>query len=125
MLPSQSLLPLLLFTLLLFVASLFGLAALGQFPRAARKTALVQGIGPAVLWGSITVVILGVLIAIAAAWRLIPWYAAVIAGGIAVLVAPLALQYFSDEFVDGRGALAIFAAIASVLALGLLWYMAG
>lgn len=123
MLPVQSLLPLLLFTVLLFVASLYGLAVLGQFPRAARKAPLVEGFGPIVLWLTMVAVAIAVLVAIVAAWRLIPWYAAVIGGGIAVLVAPLALQYFSDEFVDGRSALAIFAAIASGFALGLVWYM--
>src|SRR4051794_6792525 len=102
MLPTASLVPLALFALLLFTATLFVLAALGHFPRAARNAALAQGIGPALLWGSILIVTICVLIALGAAWRLTPWFAAVIVGGVAILVAPLALQYFSDEFLDGR-----------------------
>ena len=55
------------------------------------------------------------------AWRLIPWYAAVIGGGLAILAAPLGLQQFSDRFVNGRAALLSFAATGGVLALLLLW----
>jgi hypothetical protein len=124
MLPVQSLAPLALFTALFFVASLFVLAALGHFPRAARNDAIRHGLGPALLWGTIVIVTLCVLVAIVAAWRFIPCFAALIAGGIGILVAPLALQYFSDEFVDGRRGIAIFAAIDLVLALALVWYMA-
>src|SRR5690348_17525659 len=98
MLPVQSLVPLALFTALFFIAALFVLAALGHFPRAARTDAMNSGFGAALLWSTIAVVALCVLIAIVAAWRFIPWFAALIAGGIAILVAPLALQYFSDEF---------------------------
>jgi len=118
MLPVQSLVPLALFTALFFIASLFVLAALGHFPRAARNDAMKQGFGPALLWTTI------VIVALTAAWRFIPWFAALIAGGIAILIAPLALQYISDAFVDGRRGIAIFAAIDLVLALVLLWYMA-
>src|SRR5689334_3061865 len=119
MLPVQSLVPLALFATLFFVASLFLLAALGHFPRAARHDAMKLGFGPPLLWGTIVVVALCVLVAIVAAWRFIPWFAAFICGGIAILVAPLALQYFSDDFVDGRRGIAIFAAIDLVLALAL------
>ena len=121
MLPVESLPPLVLVALLLFAASLYGLAALGHFPRAARQEALLRGSGPVVLWGTIVAVILSVLVAIIAAWWLIPWYAAIIAGGIAILLAPLMLQYFSDAFVDGRRALLYFAAGAFAPAVILVW----
>jgi hypothetical protein len=124
MLPVQSLVPLALFMALFFIASLFVLAALGHFPRAARNDAMKQGFGPALLWVTIVIVALCILVAIAAAWRFIPWFAALIAAGIAILIAPLALQYFSDAFVDGRRGIAIFAAVDLVLALALLWYIA-
>ena|SRR5689334_13229349 len=124
MLPVQSLVPLALFTTLFFVASLFVLTALGHFPRAARNETMSRGFGAVLLWGAIVVVALCVIVAVAAAWRFIPWFAALIAGGIAILVAPLALQYFSDAFVDGRRGVAIFAGLDLVLALALLWYMA-
>ena len=125
MLPVQSLAPLALFTALFFIASLFVLAALGHFPRAARNEAISHGIGLALLWSTIVIVALCVIVALVAAWRFIPWFAALIGGGTAILVAPLALQYFSDEFVDGRRGIAMFAAIdlVLVLALALVWYM--
>ena len=50
-------------------------------------------------------------------WQLIPWYAAVIGGGLAILAAPLVLQQFPDRFVDGRAALLSFAAAGIALAL--------
>jgi hypothetical protein len=123
MLPVPSLLPLVLVTLLLFTASLYGLAALGHFPRATRQQALLQGSGPLVLWGSIAAVAASVAVAVVAAWQMIPWYAAIIGGGAAILLAPLALQYFSDRFVDGRRALLLFAGATLVLAAGLVCYI--
>ena len=123
MLPLQSLPPLALVTLLLFTASLYGLAALGHFPRATRQPALLEGSGPLVLWGSIAAVAASVAVAVVAAWQTIPWYAAIIGGGAAILIAPLALQYFSDRFVDGRRALLLFAGATLVLAVGLVCYI--
>jgi hypothetical protein len=123
MLPVQSLPPLVLVTLLLFAASLYGLAALGHFPRATRQQALLEGSGPLVLWGSIAAVAASVAVAVVAAWQTIPWYAAIIGGGAAILIAPLALQYFSDRFVDGRRALLLFSGATLVLAAGLLCYI--
>jgi hypothetical protein len=61
------------------------------------------------------------VVAIVAAWWLTPWYAAIIAAGIAILVAPLMLQYFSDEFVDGRHALLWFSAGSLLPAIALGW----
>lgn len=58
---------------------------------------------------------------IATAWMLIPWYAAVIGGGGAILLAPLALQVFPDRIVDGKTVLIGFAAAAVVLAAVLYW----
>jgi hypothetical protein len=124
-LPVQSLPPLALFALLLFAASLYGLAALGHFPARTRQEAMRRGAGPMILWGTIVVVVASAAIAIIAAWWLIPWYAAIIGGGIAVLIAPLILQYFSDAFVDGRGALLTFAGVAAVLAVALICYIGG
>jgi hypothetical protein len=57
------------------------------------------------------------LVGLFAAWRLIPWYAAVIGGGAGVLVAPLVLQWFPDRFVDGKRGLMSFAAAALLLSL--------
>ena len=117
MLPGETLIPLILFTALLLVLSLHTLAASGQFPREHRAPALASAAGAIVLYGTIAVAITSLLVALPAAWRLIPWYAAVIGGGFAILVAPLVLQQFPDRFVDGRASLLSFAAADALLAL--------
>jgi hypothetical protein len=89
--------------------------------RANRTPALASGLGGIVLYGTIAVVITSLVVALLAAWRLIPWYAAVIGGGLAILVAPLVLQQFPDRFVDGRASLLSFAAAGALLALLLVW----
>ena len=74
-----------------------------------------------VLWTSIIATAISVVAGIGTAWTQIPWYAAVIGGGTAVLLAPLALQVLPDRIVDGRSALIGFAAAAVVLAALLRW----
>ena len=117
MLPGETLIPLILFTALLLVLALHTLAASGQFPREHRAPALASGVGGIVLYGTIAVTITSLVVALLAAWRLIPWYAAIIGGGLAILCAPLVLQRFPDRFVNGRGALFAFAGASIVLAL--------
>jgi hypothetical protein len=91
------------FMALVLVASLQGLAASGHFPRGAKADR--SGPGPAVLFrldrtggrrfcgrnnrGPVP----------------LSWYAAVIGGGLCILVAPLVLQFFPDRFVDNSGRL--------------------
>jgi hypothetical protein len=55
------------------------------------------------------------------ALHFVPWYAAIIGGGFALLFAPLVLRGFSGRFVDGRSAPLAFAAISAGLALLLIW----
>ena len=121
MLPAASIIPLALFAALLLALALFGLAASGQFPSEHRAPAFATGIGAAILYGSIVVAALCLVAGLVSAWRMIPWYAAVIGGGLAILVAPLVLRQFPDRFVDGRGALLAFAGAGAVLALLLCW----
>lgn len=121
MLPNEALIPLLLFSALLLVFSLHTLAASGQFPREYRAAVLASGLGPIVLYGTITVAFASLVAAMFAAWRLIPWYAAVIGGGVAVLMAPLVLQQFPDRFINGRLSLLSFASASAGLALLLVW----
>ena len=109
--------PLAFFTLLMLAVSLHGLTASGHFPRETRLPAMRTGAGPAVLWLTITVVLGCLVVGLFAAWRLIPWYAAVIGGGGGILVAPLVLQWFPDRFVDGKRGLIAFAAAALLLSL--------
>ena len=92
---------------LLLIVSLHGLAASGQFPREHRAPALASAFGAVILYGTIAIAFVTCWL-LFAAWRLIPWYAAVIGGGLAILAAPLVLQQFTDRFVDG-GSLMSFA----------------
>ena len=112
---SIALVPLALFTMLMLVVSLHGLTASGHCPRDTRLPAMATGAGPAVLWLTVVIVLACLLVGLFAAWRLIPWYAAVIGGGGGILVAPLVLQWFPDRFVDGKRGLLSFAAAAAVL----------
>ena len=116
MLPEAVWIPLTLFTTLLLFVSLHALAASGQFPREHRAPALMPGGGAIVLYGTIAVALISLLAGLFAAWRLIPWYAAVIGGGLAILAAPLVLQQFTDRFVDGRTSLVSFAGAGALLA---------
>jgi hypothetical protein len=121
MLPEALLIPLLLFTTLLHFVSLHLLSASGQFPREHRSPSLTSALGALILYGTIAVAFTSFLAALFAAWKMIPWYAAVIGGGLAILVAPMVLQLFSDRFVDGRGSLVTFAAASALIALFLIW----
>jgi hypothetical protein len=107
----NALISLVVYMALVLIASLYGLAVSGHFP---RKQA--SGIGPIVLFGSVALVIVCLAAGIPAAVRLVPWYAAIIGGGLAVLMAPLVLQWFPDRFVDGRGAPIVFGIAVLVLA---------
>ena len=120
MLPLNAVPPLLLFVALMLVLALHALAASGHFPREHRAPAFASGLGRTILYGSILLALACLAVGLTAAWRLIPWYAAVIGGGFAILVAPLVLQKFSDRFVDGRSSLLSFAAAAVLLTTGLL-----
>jgi len=101
--------------LLVLAAALQGLSASGHFPRgtdAARP-------GVPVLVGSMLLTIGSLAAGVGAAFKISHWYVLVIASGLAVLVAPLALQIFTDRFVDGRGALIAFAAASVFAAISL------
>jgi len=121
MLPEAVLIPLLLFTALLHFVSLHLIAASGQFPREHRSPSLTSAFGALILYGTIAVAVTSFFAAIFAAWKMIPWYAAVIGSGVAILAAPMVLQLFSDRFVDGRGSLVSFAAASALIALFLIW----
>jgi hypothetical protein len=123
MLPETALIPLLLFTALFHLVSLHLLAASGQFPRENRSPALSSAYGMLILYGTLTVALASMLTAVFAAGKMIPWYAAVIGGGLAILAAPVVLQQFSDRFVDGRAALVGFAAASALIALLMIWLL--
>ena len=110
----------LLFMLLMAAVSLHGLAASGQFPREHRAAAFRSAAGAAILFGSTAVTGFSLLAGLFFAWQTIPWYAAVIGGGMPVLFAPLLLRPLPDKFVNGRAALLLFSATAAVTALAML-----
>ena len=116
---SIAIVPLTLFAMLMLAVTLHGLTAGGHFPRETRLAGMATGVGPAVLWLTIVVVLACLAVGLFAAWRLIPWYAAVIGGGGGILVAPLVLQWFPDQFVDGKRGLISFAAAAMLLSVPL------
>jgi hypothetical protein len=76
--PINALIPLILFVALILAASLYGLAASRHFPRRP------EGLGSIVLFGSMTLVIAGLVAGIAAALPFVPWYAAIIGGGLSI-----------------------------------------
>ncbi len=116
MLSFKLLIPTALFAVLVLAAALQGLALSGHFPRTSKASA----VGTVILFGSLLLTSVGFAAGTAAALQLLPWFTAVIGGGLAVLVAPLVLQLFSDRFVDGRGAPVAFAAVGTLLAIVLI-----
>lgn len=121
MLPSAAIIPLGLFTAILFLVSIQGLAAGGHFPRSHRAPVFLSAGGAFILYGSTIIACMSLVAAVFVAWQLIPWYAAIICGGFAILAAPLGLQLFSDRFVDGRLSLLMFASAGGLLAILLIW----
>ncbi len=115
------LVPLALFVALMLAASLYGLAVSGHFPRRQKGTAFASAFGAIILFGSVALMIAALAGGILGALHFVPWYAAIIGGGFALLFAPLVLRGFSDRFVDSRGAPLAFAGLSAGLALLLIW----
>ena len=113
-LPDWSLL--VLFAATVLAVSVYGLAVAGHFPSERRSARLRSPTGAMVLWGTIVVAAGAAAVALAIAATHIPVYSAILAGGLAVLIAPLCLQPLPDSFVDGRRGLIVLAALAGGLA---------
>lgn len=111
------LVPLLLFAALILSGSLQGLAVSGHFPRRPKGSHFASRSGAITLFGSIALTIAALIGGTATALHVVPWYAAVIGAGCALLAAPPVLSLFPDRFVDGRGAPLAFAAFSAALAL--------
>ncbi len=112
---------LLLFMALRLTVCLQALAASGHFPYEHRSAVLRTGLGRLLLFGSIVMSIICLVIGIALAWRYIHWYAAVIGGGGAILLAPIALQRLPDHLVDRAGALILFGGASLILTATMAW----
>jgi hypothetical protein len=117
--PHQVVLALVLFVALLLSATLTALAASGHFPPEHRAASLRCGVGRAILFGACAVSALSLAVGVVVAWLVMPWPAAVIGAGAAVLTAPLLLRPLPDAFVNGRAALVAFASASALLAFGL------
>ena len=113
----DAVLPLVLFVALVLSAALGALAASGHFPREHRAPALRSGFGGLLLFGASGLAALSLIVGAVAAWRILPWPVAVIAGGAAILAAPILLRPRPDRFVDGRAALLAFSGTSILLAL--------
>jgi hypothetical protein len=112
-------LALVLFIALLLSAALTALAASGHFPPEHRAASMRSGVGRAILFGACVVSALSLVVGIAIAWLVLPWSAAVIGAGAAMLAAPPLLRLLPDAFINGRTALVAFAGASALLALGL------
>jgi hypothetical protein len=108
-----------LFIALLLSAALTALAASGHFPPEHRAASMRSGVGRAILFGACVVSALSLVVGIAIAWLVLPWSAAVIGAGAAMLAAPPLLRLLPDAFINGRTALVAFAGASALLALGL------
>jgi hypothetical protein len=106
-----------LFMALVLVLSLYWLTVSGHFPEEYRAAPLKSAGGRALLWGTIALCALLTLAALTFAWAHVPLYAAIIGGGLMVLIAPLLLQPLPDSFVDSRLGLLMFAGLGLGLAL--------
>ena len=120
--PREAVPAVVLFIALVLCAGLTALAASGHFPPEHRGASLRSGVGRAI--GAVSCVMrremvsaLALLVGAAAAWALLPWPAAVIAAGAAMLATPLLLRPLPDAFVNGRAALLAFASASALLAL--------
>ena len=100
---------------LVLAISVFIVIAAGHFPARYRMEALRTATGLVILWGSIGILSLSSLVATHFAYALIPWYAAILAAGFMILIAPLLVQPLADRFVNGRSALLVLAFIALAL----------
>ncbi len=112
-----SVVSILIFAVLVLMATLQMLAASGHFPLHVRDPGMKSAPAVLLLCLSLMVTATALIAGALAAWESVPWQALVIAAGLSVLAAPVVLQQFSDRFVDGRAALVTFAAGAAFSAL--------
>jgi hypothetical protein len=113
---------LVVFAMLVMAAALYGLTASGHFPAEHRAETLRSASGAALLWGTMALSGMTALVALFIAWIALPWFAAVIAGGGVLIMAPLVLQLFPDSFVDGRAGLVTFAVIGAALSVAVMLF---
>lgn len=106
------------FMALVLIVCTYVMAASGHFPKAGRSSRIASTTGTIILWGTIVLVALAGVFALFFAYMTIPWYAAVIGGGLMMLIAPFTLQPFPDRFVDGQTVLVALALMATAVSFG-------
>ncbi len=106
-----------LFAATVLVVTLYGLTVSAHFPAEHRRPSLTTPVGTVILWTSMTIAMAVALWAVRYALAVLPGYAAVIAAGAAILVAPLLMKVLPDSFLDGRAGLVTFALLAVVCAV--------
>jgi hypothetical protein len=106
----------LLFAALVLAGALYALSLSGHFPSEHRGAALRGASGTVFIGVTAALSLASLAFGLIAGWSKVPWYALVIAGGAALLGAPLVLMKFPDQFVNGRSALAAFSGITAALA---------
>lgn len=104
------------FVALVLSVSLYGLTVSGHFPSEHRGEMLSSAADNVVLWLTLLICAAVAAYAVAFASRTLPWYAAVLGAGGALLVAPLLLQPLPDSFVNGRRGLVTFTLAAAAFA---------
>lgn len=105
-----------LFAVLVLTVALYGLTLAGHFPAEHRGETLRSHQGTLIIAATAITTTLAGAMALNVAINALPWPAAVIAAGAALLVAPLVLQKFPDSVVNGRRGLLGFAILAAALA---------
>lgn len=104
-----------LFAALMLTIAMFGLSYSGHFPAEHQAEKFKTLPGRLVMVGTVLVIAICAAKMLGLAIAHVPPPAAIIAGGAALLVAPLVLQNFPDSFVDGRRGLIALAAAAALL----------
>jgi len=102
---------------LVLTLCIYAIFAAGHFPYASRNPKLKTPAATATIWGTIVVAASSALLSLAFAFQTLPWYAAVIGGGLMILAAPLIAQMFPDRFVNSKAALLILTATLLLLLL--------
>lgn len=105
-----------LFIAIVLSVAVYGLALSAHFPAEHRRASLSGPAGSLILWGTMAASGLAAAAAIRLGWSFLPVYATVIAGGLAILAAPLILKPLPDHLIDERGGLLLFATLAATFA---------
>ncbi len=113
------------FTVQVLVIALLLLCLSGHFPFAHQQPKLKELPGRLLLAACVLIVAVSIAQLIGLVNRQLPIPVAIIAGGLALLSAPLVLQRLPERFVDGRRGLAALAGLAAAMAYLITRLLAG